>query len=185
MTHHASSKERPTQGRSVTWCVLAALLFATGCTGATTGRVDLRETDLTAPLRPEGAPSGTCWDRMILPAIIETVTVQVQTAPEIRGQDGALLQPASFRTETRQDIVRPRGEAWVETPCPPVLTPEFIASLQRALKARGHYHGMITGGMGAETRGAIRSYQETRGLESATLSIETARSLGLIAVEPR
>lgn len=131
---------------------------------------------------PPGAPDGTCWDRHVSPAIIETVTMQVLVQPEERDASGTLIQPAVFRTETRQDIVRPRSESWLEITCPVDMTPDFIASLQRALTVRGHYTGTVTGKMDRDTRLAVLSYQRRNGLESQSLSLDSARSLGLISV---
>jgi peptidoglycan hydrolase-like protein with peptidoglycan-binding domain len=60
-------------------------------------------------------------------------------------------------------------------------SPEFVASLQRALKARGHLNGEISGILDGKTRRAIRSYQAAQGLNSDILASQTARELGLVA----
>ncbi|OIQ44643.1 MAG: peptidoglycan-binding protein [Roseobacter sp. MedPE-SW] len=135
-----------------------------------------------SPEAPPGAPPGTCWHRNTSPAIIQTVTDQVLVTPDVRDATGQILQPAVFRTVTRQDIVQPRRETWLETPCQEQMTPEFIASLQRALAARGFYHGATSGQIDRATRIAIRRYQKDAGLDSSTLSLDTARKLGLIAI---
>lgn len=124
---------------------------------------------------PPGAAPGTCWGRDATPAVIETVTEQVL----LPGADGT----ASYHTETRQQIVRERREVWFRTPCLPEMTPEFIASLQRALAARGLYRGEITGVIDGPTRTAIRAYQKPEGLDSGTLSLAAARKLGLAVIE--
>jgi len=131
---------------------------------------------------PPGAPPGTCWGKTETPALIETVTEQVIVQPAETGADGAVVSPAVYRTETRQQIVRERRETWFETPCPEVLTPEFVASLQRALAARGLYRGAETGEMDRATRAAIRRYQAPDGVDSGILSLEAARRLGLVAM---
>ncbi|KUP93197.1 peptidoglycan-binding domain-containing protein [Tritonibacter horizontis] len=132
---------------------------------------------------PPGAPPGTCWDTVIVPARVETVTDQVMVAPAVKATDGRVLEPAKFTSETRQEITRPREETYFQTPCPHALSPDYIASLQRALAARGTYSGAITGALSAETRAAIRAYQTPLGIDSDTLSLRAARSLGLSAVE--
>ena len=96
---------------------------------------------------------------------------------------GEILYPAVYKTETRQEIVRPRRELWFETPCADRMTPEFVASLQRALKARGLYRGPVNGDMTARTRHAIRAFQKPQGLDSAILSTAAAKQLGLVAYE--
>ncbi|TNJ48651.1 peptidoglycan-binding protein [Phaeobacter sp. B1627] len=131
---------------------------------------------------PPGAPPGTCWDTIIIPARVETVTEQVMIAPPVKSTDGQVLEPAVFASETRQQITRPREESYFETPCPEAMTAEYIASLQRALAARGAYGGAITGLLGADTRAAIRAYQLPLGIDSTTLSLRAARDLGLSAV---
>ena len=88
-----------------------------------------------------------------------------------------------FKTETRQDIVRPRRDTWFEAPCDSDLTPEFIASVQRALVARSLYRGAINGEMDRATRAAVRRYQKPQGLDSGLLSLAAARQLGLVAIE--
>ncbi len=131
---------------------------------------------------PPGAAPGTCWGKDVRPAIVETVTEQILLEPARLAADGTVTQPAIYRTETAQKILRERRETWFETPCPAQMTPEFIASVQRALKARGHYRGPITGQMDRRTRAAVRAYQAPQGLDSGVLSVDAARRLGLIAV---
>lgn len=133
---------------------------------------------------PAGAPPGSCWGRTVSPAVIETVTEQVQVQPAQISTTGEIQALPIYRTETRQQIVTPRKDNWFETPCVDQLTPEFIATLQRALEARGAYGGEISGIFDAPTRKAMRGYQISMGgPDSPVLALETARGLGLIAVE--
>ena len=132
---------------------------------------------------PPGAAPDSCWGKQTTPAIIETVTHQVMLQPAEVLADGSVIHPAVFKTETRQDIVRPRHETWYEILCTPDLTPEFIASVQRALTARGLYHGAITGDMDRATRAAVRRFQKPQGLDSNLLSLAAARQMGLVAVK--
>ncbi|MCU9839994.1 peptidoglycan-binding protein [Ruegeria sp. WL0004] len=132
---------------------------------------------------PPGAAPGTCWGKHVTPAIIETVTHQVLMQPAEVQTDGTVLRPAIYKTETRQQIVRERKETWFETPCQQDMTPEFVASVQRALAARGMYRGAVTGEMDNRTRAAIRRFQKPQGLDSGILSLAAARNLGLVAVQ--
>lgn len=163
-----------------TAALLLGLALLTGCGPG--GDLALQGPFSFARTAPPGAPPGTCWDRITTPAIIETVTLHVLVHPADLAEDGTVLQPASYRTETRQQIVQERTETWFEIPCPDVMTPEFISSLQRAMQVRGLYDGPINGRMDGPTRAAVRAYQTQQGLESETLAVETARSFGLIAV---
>ena len=131
---------------------------------------------------PADAPPGTCWGRTFTPAVIETIRDRIEVKPARINPDGTVAELPVYRIETRQVIATPRRDNWFETPCPDVLTPDFIASLQRALLARGVYGGSITGWMDPPTRAAIQRFQQPTGPDSGVLSLESARLLGLIAV---
>lgn len=131
---------------------------------------------------PPGADPNACFGRHTTPAIVETVTEQVLVQPPQISADGAVSFPAIYRTETRQEIVRERKELWFETLCAEALTPQFVESVQRALAARGFYHGAITGKFDRATRRAVQAYQQSEGLDSEILSIAAARKLGLIEI---
>lgn len=127
---------------------------------------------------PESPSKEVCWGDEASPAVIETVTEQVVVQPG--KADGG---PAIYRSDIKQNIVRERQELWFRTPCPTQMTPDFIASLQRSLQARGHYRGDASGIMDEATRKAVRRYQRSLGLDSGRLSLAAARKLGLVAVE--
>lgn len=131
---------------------------------------------------PPGAAEGTCWGKTVSPAVVQTVTKQVQVRPAKVNPDGTIGAPPKYRTETAQEIVSPRRDNWFETPCMEVLTPEFVSSLQRALFARGFYAGAINGVFDPATKAAVQAFQRAQGSDSPVLSIKAARQLGLIAV---
>lgn len=164
---------------------LLALAGLAACTSPSGNLDALREPEVTrtSQAAPPGAAPGTCWGKHVSPAVIETVTHQVMVQPAEILSDGTVTQPAIYRTETTQQIVRKRKETWFETPCEDAVTPDFVASVQRALAARGLYRGPITGEMDAGTRAAVRRYQKPEGLDSGILSLAAARKLGLVAVE--
>lgn len=147
----------------------------------------LESGDLSGEIRPGSAapakPADACWAQDVSPLVIETVTEHVQVAPERFSPDGTVIYPAEFRSETRQKIVQERSTIWFQTPCPGEFTVAFVASLQRALKARALYVAPVTGVMDAETEAAVRKFQAERGLDSPKLSLAAARQLGLIAGE--
>lgn len=163
---------------------LSALVALAACDGAP------RLAGLTEPAlvetherTPPGAPEGSCWGKDVTPAVIETVTERVLVQPAEVRDDGAVLADPIYKLETRRAIVRERRELWFQTPCEDQLTPDFLASLQRALEARGHYRGAVTGEMDVRTRRAIRRYQAPQGLDSSILSLSAARKLGLVAID--
>ncbi|WP_146587598.1 peptidoglycan-binding domain-containing protein [Puniceibacterium confluentis] len=135
-----------------------------------------------AALAAERRSDGSCQAREIVPAIYEQVPGQVQVVQAERAADGTVIRPPIYRNATVPKIVRPRGEIRFEVPCPETMTPEFIATLQRALLARGYYTAAITGRMDSATVAAVRRYQSGRGLDSGHLALDTARDLGLVAV---
>lgn len=158
----------------------AAALTAIGACSPPTVAPDNVQVDMG---QIETSLSGKCYATDTAPAIIETVTVQEIDTPEVRNDQGVVIQPASFRTVTRQNIVRDRQDIRFETVCPPVYTSEFVATLQRALAVRGIYAGQINGLLDATTSSAIQRFQRTDGPDTGLLSIETARKLGLVALD--
>lgn len=162
----------------------AALCFLTACDvpASNTNASSATRTIGFAQDAPEGAASGTCWGKTISPAIIETVNREVLLQPAQISSDGRIQQPAVYKKEDRQEIIKPRQETWFETVCPTLLTEEFVASLQRALNARGAYRGQITGLLDDKTRRSIRKLQLDSGFDSGILTVDAARTLGLVAV---
>ena len=159
-----------------------AVLVLSGCMELQlSGIKDVSASD--ADLRPPDAEPGACYGKEVSPAVIETVTQHVVVRAAKYGDDGEVLSPAAYRTETVQKIVQERADIWFKTPCFGVRVGAFTASLQRALKVRGLYHGRISGEMDGRTRRAVRKYQQPLGLDSGTLSLASARKLGLVAVE--
>jgi hypothetical protein len=88
------------------------------------------------------------------------------------------LAPLEEAGDARDDPI------WFEIPCAAERDPVLIASLQRALAARGLYSGPVTGGMDDATRAAVEAYQRDFGLRSGVLSLAAARALGLVVWEP-
>lgn len=164
------------------------LLALSGCApgpGAEVARLMERDgTIVTRGEGPENARPDACYAQDVTPAVIETVTEHVEVSPERLAPDGSVLEPASYRTDTRAQIVETRREIWFETPCAAQDDPAFIATLQRALAARGHYSGPVTGVMDRRTQAAIRAFQRPQGLDSGVLSLAAARLLGLAVWDP-
>ena len=171
------------RARSPGWWAVPLLLAA--CEPTVDGSDNAPEPGVAVATRagPPGAPMGSCWGRTVTPAVVQTVEEQVQIKPAEINDDGTIASLPTYRTEKRQEIVSARVDNWFETPCPEVLTPEFVASVQRALVARGLYAGDANGVFDVSTRKAVRQYQiSIGGPDSPVMAIETARSLGLIAV---
>lgn len=134
---------------------------------------------------PPDANPAACYGRKSTPAVIETVTEQVMLQPPQIATDGSLREPAIFVTETHQRIVEERRDLWFEVPCAlEIGDADFIASLQRALNARGLYSGPVTGEMNRRTARAVRAFQAPQGLDSEVLSLAAAQQLGLALWNP-
>lgn len=163
--------------------VLALALAACHNTGQTAATPENLGRELVAKTGPKPPVEGEniCWADDVTPAIIETLTEQIQVAPEELGPKGEVIRAAVFETKTAQRIVQDRREVWFRAPCENILTLDFVASLQRALKARGLYTGALTGQLDEPTRRAVRRYQEPLGLNSERLSLAAARRLGIAA----
>lgn len=137
----------------------------------------------TGVVRAGALPGDPCIATDVSPALIETETVQVLETAALMDANGEVVSPAVYRSEASQRIIRTRQTVEFEAVCGFGENPEFVASLQRALKARGHLAGDISGILDGRTKRAIRSYQAAHGLNSDILAVSTARELGLVAYE--
>ncbi len=129
---------------------------------------------------PPPGPDGTCWAHDLIPAVYETTTEQSLVTSERRDAAGNVVSPASYRSVSRLRILQDRRDIWFTAPCPEQVTPGFLATLQRALKARGYYKDDLTGVMDDATAEALRKYQAHNGLDSPLLSRAAAQQLGVL-----
>lgn len=159
--------------------VIASTLAACGSTGVPVEHIAAKEIDVSLYDAPQDTRSGSCWARDETPATIQTTTQRILVTPAEVNADGVEIEPAVYRSETRQEIVQQRDEIWFETPCSESIGEDFVLNLQRALKVRGYYAGPINGVMDAATRSSIREYQQAQGLNSSILSLEAAQQFGL------
>ena len=164
--------------------MVALALCLTACAPQISVRAPA-EADLAAEaIRTDGAgpppgPEGTCWANDLIPAAFETVTEQTLVTPEQRDDTGIVISPASYTSVSRVRVLNERRDIWFTAPCPADVTVAFVATLQRALKARGYYNLPVTGEMDAATNEAVRRYQADHGLDSPVLSLAATRQLGL------
>jgi hypothetical protein len=125
---------------------------------------------------------GQCWAAQTRPAVIETVTEQIEVTPASIAPDGTEI-PATYRVKTSQRVIGDREMEYFRTPCEDVFSTYFLETLQRAMAARGLYKAPITGVLDTNTASAIRNWQRPRGIDSATLSMQAAKILGLLRWE--
>lgn len=168
-------------GRAMTGfrLIIAAVLLA-GCTGNAVPAPNISFVKLPDGIRPPNQPNA-CWAFDTTPAVIETVIDQIQIRPEQRDPTGMITRPAQFQTKTAQKMVQDRETVWFRVPCPDTVDVAFVASLQRALKARGRFSNPITGAYDTITAESVRKFQAEKGLDSAILTLDAARDLGLSA----
>lgn len=131
----------------------------------------------------ETTVSGQCFARTAPPTRTRIVEEQVMVTPGVRAPDGSFSTPPIFRNQTRP-VTEPVGEGTrFETLCPPEYTPDRIATLQRALKARLAYIGPITSVLDEPTRAAIQAFQVDRGFDSPLIQRGLAEMLGIVALD--
>ena len=121
--------------------------------------------------------------RKITPAEISTLLETRLFQPKKRNTAGQLVSPAQYETTRTQTITKTRSVTKIDAVCPEDMTPEFIASLQRAFQARGLFSSTITGSIDTSTRRAILNFQTVRGVASATVMNATAQELGLVVID--
>jgi len=163
--------------RAYTKFLATSLACVAACTG--TQAPIVAEMPVIEQATIETMADGRCFTFAPGPTRTETVVVTVQTAPEQRDASGAITQPAIVRSEEREQIVPAGPDVRFEVVCPQNLTQGLVASVQRALSARGAYAGPVNGLLDAGTQKAILVFQSRNGLQSGTLSIATAREFGL------
>lgn len=168
-------------------CAAIAALLLAGC--QTTSQGDVTR-GAQAPAIPTIAAAtqpasrdGTCWAQLPGTPVTELVEQTILVEEAVVDASGAELSPAIYRVVTAPKTISTTDGRWFERVCDAELSPNLIMTLQRALAARTFYGGPVTGKLDAQTRAAIRLYQQDRGLDSDVLSLSTARQLGLVAVE--
>lgn len=166
--------------------LITAAMLLVGCTGGQTPQSPPKNIPVMHLASGKTPPEseGKCWASDTTPAVIETITEHLLIRPELRDPTGNVTRPAEFETKTAQRLIQDREMVWFAAPCAAEMTVDFIASLQRALKARGRYLNAVTGVYDQATGEAVRKLQAERGLDSPVLSMETALDLGL-ASKPR
>lgn len=181
------SAVRPMRSGFSSAFLVGALIALTACVSSepaaapAEGAADAASEAKAAPAKPE-----ICFATDKTPARFETTVEQILVSPEVKDAAGQVVTPASYRSETKQKQISASKSLRFETPCAEAMTPELISNLQRALNARALYSGAIDGRIGSKLSQAIRSYQRSaHQIDSAILSMEAARSLGLIAYDRR
>jgi hypothetical protein len=113
-----------------------------------------------------------------IPAEYRTVKVRKLVS---KSQTKHIPIPAQYQTVTKKNKMAEGRMEWQPVLCQTNATPQTVKDIQRALLKAGHNPGPIDGVIGSDTMRAVESYQRTKGLPVGRLTIETLRSLGVLA----
>lgn len=131
---------------------------------------------------PPNADPNSCYGRESAPAEINAREELIVVQPAEVTAGGSVEKPPLVKVETVDSEASQTEELWFEIPCEiDAEKPVFIASLQRALAARGLYDGPVNGLYDQNTQKAVRAYQAPQGLDSGILSLVAAQQMGLVA----
>lgn len=117
------------------------------------------------------------WAEKTIPAVYRTEVVRTVQRP---GKVRVVTHPAVVRTVEKPALIRPAGEGWALVVCGGLIHPAFMARVQEALIASGYDAGVPNGAGDGRTYAALRQYQRDRGLAQGQLTVESARSLGVL-----
>ncbi|MBB5722727.1 hypothetical protein FHS72_002357 [Loktanella ponticola] len=131
----------------------------------------------------ETTADGQCFARTAPATRTRIIEEQVLVTHAITDADGTITSPPIFRNQTRPVTDAVGQGTRFQTLCPPEYTPDRIATLQRALKARLAYNGPITSVLDAETRDAIQAFQTPQGYDSPLIQRGIAETLGIVSLD--
>jgi hypothetical protein len=111
-----------------------------------------------------------------VPAEYKEVTVQKLVSP---AEQRRVQIPAEQQSVTNTVVASEGRIEWQPVLCETNASPELIKSMQQALRRAGRYSGKIDGKLSPRTMGAVRSFQQAKGLPTGGLTIETLQALGV------
>jgi len=111
-----------------------------------------------------------------IPAEYKTIRVNKMVTPP---QERRIEIPAEYQTVRKTSLASEGGMEWRPVLCETNMSRDVIVRVQRALQAAGHSPGPIDGVYGQQTRAAVRSYQQSKGLATGGLTLNTLKKLGI------
>jgi len=116
-------------------------------------------------------------EKVKVPAEYKTMKVQklVEPAREVRTPI-----PAEYGEVTETQKVSEGRMEWRPILCETNTTPGIITSLQEALRDSGFDPGPVDGDLGYQTMIAVEAFQQSKGLPTGQLTMETLYQLGVI-----
>jgi hypothetical protein len=113
---------------------------------------------------------------IVIPAVYSTVKVTTVVKPaEVK----RTAIPEAYKTITKREMVTPSKVEWKRVVCQSRITSSTIRALQTALKNQGYNPGPIDGIVGSQTRAAVKSYQQAKGLATGGITHAVIKSLGV------
>jgi hypothetical protein len=117
------------------------------------------------------------WVERRRPAVYRNEVVRTVVR---EGAARVVSHPATYSTVSKSVLVRAAGPGWAKVVCGGQLNPAWVALLQQRLVAQGFDAGPSNGVLGPQTMAALKLYQRTHNQAQGQVTVETARSLGLI-----
>lgn len=117
------------------------------------------------------------WTERRRPAVYRNQVVKTVVR---EGASRVITHPAVYSSVSKQTLIRAEGPGWAKVVCGGQLNPAWVAILQQRLIAQGFDPGPPNGYVGPQTLAALRMYQRSHNLAQGQVTVETARSLGLL-----
>lgn len=160
-------EEVPARYRTVTKTVVKS--------PATTKEIEIPAVYGTATRTVVDAPATT--REIEIPAVYRTQRKQVLKAA---ASSNEVTIPGERQTVTRKKLVQKGGfSQWEEAPCEDRMTTAKIRRIQEALKDKGYDPGPIDDVLGAQTKEALKKFQQAEGLPIGGLNLKTLAALGV------
>jgi hypothetical protein len=111
-----------------------------------------------------------------IPAQYETVTLKKMVNPP---SSRSIAIPARYENITKRVKVSEERLEWRTILCETNTNPGIISEIQRALRSAGFNPGRIDGVYGSSTKNAVARYQQSKGLPTGGITLDTLRRLGV------
>ena len=106
----------------------------------------------------------------------ETLTLKKMLS---RASRRIIAIPARYENITKRVKVSEERLEWRTILCETNTNPGIISEIQRALRSAGFNPGRIDGVYGSSTKNAVARYQQSKGLPTGGITLDTLRRLGV------
>jgi len=112
--------------------------------------------------------------KIIIPAEYDTIMVRKLVKP---ASTQATVIPAEYESVQQRKLFAASRVEWRPVLCETNVTAETVRRIQTALDGSGFNPGRVDGVLGADTMSAVKRYQQSKGLATGGLTIQTLESL--------